>query len=182
MRNFKDKSGQDWTIELTFGAVLRVKSLSDNRFDLLRPEQAIKHPDFGDTVLQVAILLDLPTFWEVLYFCVAPQCVERNISTEAFGELMAADCLIAARAAFRQEWQDFFLHLQRPDQAKALEKLGQWMEAGMKTLAEVTAKADLSSLDRKVLGTMNSILNRTSGNLVASWDSIPDRSHIANST
>ena len=73
MRSFTDKSDQTWQIDLTVGAVMRVKSSSEGRFNLFDPG-----PKMADE-----LATDEGTFWELLWHLIEPQARERKIDAEA---------------------------------------------------------------------------------------------------
>lgn len=172
MRQFRDREQYDWTIDLNFGAVLRVKSLSDGRYDLLKPEKLIQHSEFDKPVsLQAAILLDLPTLWEVLFMVVEPEAKSKGISAEQFAARLSPEDLIDASEKFREEWRDFFRGLQRPDQATALEKMGVWMKAATRKLNQAMEDGRLESLDRQVMDQMDRTMSSSFGSLQAHLDS-----------
>lgn len=163
MRTFKDSTGQSWEINLAFGDVLRVKAASEGRFLLLAPDAPTEHPTLGKVPLQAAIMLDVEMFWELLFYLVEPQCQTRGIDAAKFGELMAADCVLKARDAFREEWRDFFEKLQRPDQALALEKIGEWLAQGTKKLQQAVTMAPVDRLDAKVKASLDKAVSELAG-------------------
>jgi hypothetical protein len=164
MREFKDKTGQAWPIDLTIGCVLRVKQ-ADSRFNLLEPD------GLADKLASDELL-----FWELLWHVVAPQASERKISAEQFGELLAADCLFHARRLFFEEWSDFFRQLRRPDKATAVEKITQHMAKAMELVTAKISGPEMTELDQAIEARMTRTLNESFGELRASVDSIPARS------
>lgn len=182
MKRFVDKLEDSWTLDLTFGAIARVKDLSEGKYDILKPERTIEHPDFDKPVsLQMLLMLDFPSLWEVLFMIVEPQAIERKITAQQFAERMNPSTLIAAREALRQEWRDFFRSLQRPDQALALEKIGKWMAEAERKLTEAMRNPAIDEMDAKVTSEMDATLASSFGNLRASLDSTRDRSPGVNS-
>lgn len=146
MALFSDKNGKKWSIDLTIGAVDRVKRGTDGRVNLLHPESLVE----GDQ-LQVRLMLDLLEFWEVLYLLVEPQCQREGVTAEQFGELMSADCLVSAQSVFCREWRDFFRKLQRLELATTLEKMQSWTEAARAKLNAAIAKLPLQQLDDQTM-------------------------------
>ena len=182
MKKFVDRTEESWTLDLSFGAVARVKSLSDGKYDLLRPERLIESPDFDKPVtLQTLIMLDFPTLWEVLFMLVEPQAIERKITAQQFAERMNPEKLLAAREALRREWQDFFHQLQRPDKALALEKLGKWLAEAERKLETAMQNPIIDEMDAKVSNEMDLILTNSFGSLRESLGSTRDRSPGVNS-
>lgn len=183
MKRFDDKIPDQWTLDLTFGAIARVKDLSEGKYDLLRPERVVEHPDFDKPVsLQTLLMLDFPSLWEVLFMIVEPQAIERKVTAQQFAERMTPTTLLAAREALRQEWRDFFQNLQRPDQAMALEKIGKWTAEAERKLSEVMRNPAIDEMDAKVTSEMDATLASSFGSLRASLGLTRDRTHGVNST
>lgn len=163
MRTFEDKTGHKWRIDLTIGAVTRVKQASDGRFDLF---------DAGKNNLAETLWVDLEQFWELLWLLVEPQAAAQSppVTATEFGEAMAAACLINARQAFFAEWTDFFQTLQRPDQALPLEKLKTYMDQALTAMREKAADPALAAIDAKVAQKIDRQLSSSFGNLLAELD------------
>jgi hypothetical protein len=163
MRTFEDKTGHKWHIDLTIGAVTRVKQASEGRFDLF---------DAGKNNLAETLWTDLEMFWELLWLLVEPeaQALDPPIDAAQFGDAMAAACLINARQAFYAEWQDFFQTLQRPDQALPLEKLKTYMDQALTAMREKANDPALTKIDLKVKAKIDSQLNSSFGKLLAELD------------
>jgi hypothetical protein len=165
MRTFEDKSGRKWQIDLTIGAVMRVKQATEGRFDLF---------DAGKSNLAETLWTDLEQFWELLWHLVEPQATALDPPVDAaqFGEAMAASCLIAARQTFFAEWRDFFQSLQRPDQALPLEKLEKYMSEALTAMKAKATDPLLTAVDQKVQAKIESQLNSSFGSLLAELDAI----------
>jgi hypothetical protein len=182
MQKFTDKEGHEWEIELTYGDVLRIKDESKDKFDLAEP----KANDLGKRLDE-----DLALFWELLWFIVQPQAAlvmptvrelklrgnndaipsMPGITAAEFGRRMAADCLVAADRAFRQEWRDFFHHLQRPEKAAALDALNLIHEATFRKVREKFENSRaLQTLEEKVSAKVDQILTKPFEDLQASFD------------
>jgi hypothetical protein len=158
MRTFDDKTGHKWRIDLTIGAVTRVKQASDGRFDLF---------DAGKNNLAEQLWTDLEMFWELLWLLVEPEAADHSKTAEQFGEAMAAACLINARQAFFAEWTDFFQTLQRPDQALPLEKLKTYMDQALTAMQEKATDPALTAIDAKVKQKIDRQLSSSFGSLLA---------------
>lgn len=172
MRQFKDKEAAAWTIDLTIGTVARVKATSEGRFNLIDPA-----PQLAD-----ALARDELTFWELLWHLVEPQAQQRNVSAEAFGQAMAADCLHHARRLFFEEWTDFFRQLHRPDKQAVVEKAAQYLAKAMELTHAKLASPEMNELDRLVEQRMQASLNASFGKLRASLASTPAASPGDSST
>jgi hypothetical protein len=129
MRQFKDKTGHPWTLDLTIGTVQRIKDSS--RFNLWEPHEPIQaDAEQKPDTLRERLLTDFPLFWELLAHLCEPQFAGQQITAADFGERMASDCLIAARQAFWEEWADFFLPLD-PMAARGLRVDVEMIKAGI---------------------------------------------------
>lgn len=174
MRTFKDKTGRPWQVDLTIGAVTRVKQASNGRFDLF---------DAGKNNLAESLWTGLEQFWELLWLLVEPQAAAHSppVTAAEFGEAMAASCLVSARQEFFAEWQDFFQTLQRPDQALPLEKLKTYMDQALAAMREKAADPALLAIDARVKAKIESQLNSSLGNLLGELESILAASPSASS-
>jgi hypothetical protein len=163
MRTFDDKTGHKWRIDLTIGAVTRVKQASEGRFDLF---------DAGKNSLAEKLWTDLEMFWELLWLLVEPeaQALDPPVGAAQFGDAMAAACLISARQAFFAEWTDFFQTLQRPDQALPLEKLKTYMDQALTAMREKANDPALTKIDLKVKAKIDRQLKSSFGSLLAELD------------
>lgn len=141
MRQFKDSGEKIYDIDLSIGNVMRVKAASSGRFNLFEPQSQVD----GATLLEA--IDDLPTFWELLTYLVAPD------DPAAFGKAMAGRCLIAAHAAFLEEWRDFFHQLQQPQHAAVLEKTVKYRAIALE-LTEAKLAQMLPGLDEQVTAKM----------------------------
>lgn len=167
MRVFKDKADDKWQIDLPFGTVKRVKAESEGKYDLLEPWKK----DGGDG-LQTLLWADLAEFFELLWYIVEPQAKERGINAEKFGDLMAGECVIAARDVFFEEWTDFFRQLQRTEVATALEKMRKYNAKAVELVKAKMADQKMTDLDQRVTTKLESALTKSYGSLQDSLDAI----------
>lgn len=170
MAVFKDKANNRWTIDLPVGTVLRVKSESGGKYNLLEPESKL-----GERTLLAALWEDMAEFWELLWHVVEPQAkaMAEPVTAEKFGELMAAECLVEAQLAFWQEWQAFFHHLQRPDRAAALGRMQRHTAKALEMLRTKLADPAMAEMDRLTEAKMQATLNKSFSKLQESLASIP---------
>jgi len=143
MRQFKDKTGREWSLELTIGTVERLRKSSD--FDLYEPGQPITarplagHPGETQPSLEERLSTDWSLFWEVLFLVLEPELQDAGIDAAQFGRLMNAAALVEAHAAFWQEWTDFFRGLRNEAYATALDTQRTFQEAQRRVM-EAKAK------------------------------------------
>ncbi len=140
MKAFKDTAGREWKIDLTIGAMNRVRDALG--LDLLAPhekpgdkaDQRAKDLKFkGRQALLVSILSrDASLLFDVIYQIVKPQLEKANITVDEFVESMGGDSAYDAYKSFHEEWSDFFRKFHRPDAAKMVEKHLQLIEAEAK--------------------------------------------------
>lgn len=159
MRTFHDQNGLPWTIDLVFGEVLRVKAAAEGKFNLLEPT------DLADKLVS-----DYAEFWELLWLLVAPEAAERKITAEQFGKLMAANCLAEARRLFFEEWADFFLQLHQPDKAAVVERIATYLAKAIALTTQKLQSPEMEQVDQAVERKMNSTLNKSFGELLASLE------------
>lgn len=112
MRSFTDNAGRTWTVALNIGAVKRVKGLLS--VDLLAMLK-------GDPPLITQLGTDVVLLCDVIFAILKPQADEAGVTDEQFGAALSGDAILSARRAFYEELADFFLHMGRPDVARALE-------------------------------------------------------------
>lgn len=177
MREFKDRDGNVWRIDLNIGNVFRVRSGSGGKFDLLDSTH-----DVGGQPLSVVLATDLHEFWEVLWFLVELQAREKSITAERFGQAMAGDCLIASQQAFLDEWRDFFHSLRRPDAALSVESQAKMIATAVELVTERIKQIDQPSLERKITATVERAVNAAYGTVRESLAAILDPTPGDNST
>lgn len=164
MATFEDRERQEWTIELPFGEILRIKAASEGKFDLLDPHS---------TKLAERLDDDLLLFWELLAHLTHRQQLARGIDAEAFGLLMTGDCLLYAQRSFFREWSDFFRQLQRHDIAVALETIARLKEKTIEKIRhKIESSEELKQLDQRASKKIDRLLTSAFSDLRVSFDSI----------
>ena len=169
MKEFKDRDGRVWKIDLNIGNVFHVRTASDGKFDLLDPVK-----DMDGKPLQVLLATDLHDFWEVLWHLVEVQAREHKVTAADFGQCMAADCLVEARGVFWREWTDFFHSLRRPDAALSVESQAKAMAAAVKLVTAKVAQIDQAKLTKKIETSVEAAVSQVFGKVQASLDAIQD--------
>lgn len=169
MKEFKDRDGRTWKIDLNIGNVFHVRDASGGKFDLLDP---VKEAD--GMALQVRLATDFHDFWEVLWYLVEGQAKSLHVTAADFGQCMAADCLVEARELFFGEWTDFFRSLCRPDAAMSVESQTKAMTAAVRLVTAKVAQIDQVKLARKLETAVETAVNRVFGEAQESLDAIPD--------
>lgn len=159
MRVFKDKHNREWAIDLTVGAMSRVKSMAG--IDLLR---MVKDAD-GHLPVE-RLLIEADTLLNVLYAVLRPQLAAKDIDDEAFGESLGPEHVTPAQDAFLAEWADFFQRLGRTAEAKCLRTL----TAAVRQM-ESAARAKAESMDVDTM--TQTIFGKLSGSSPESSASIP---------
>lgn len=143
MKQFRDKTGRSWAVELTIGAVKRVKQLLD--VDLLAPEA-------GDPPLSTRMQLDIVLLVDVLFAIIKPQADAAGVSDVEFGESLEGDAVAAAFDATMEEWADFFRRCHRTAQAsvitRGLELVRRQMKAAEEAVGRLMAKSE-QAVDRQ---------------------------------
>lgn len=167
MRQFTDRAGRIWQIDLNIGNVLHVRSASSGRFDLLNPTH-----DVDGKPLQTVLATDLAEFWDVLWLLVESQAKQQSVNAEAFGQSMAADCLVEAQLFFFTEWTDFFRSLHRPDAALAVESQSRIQAAAVRLVTEKVKQIDQERLGRQIETKVATAVNVAYGTVQESLDAI----------
>ena len=168
MRSFRDKTGRAWSIDLTIGAAKRV--LQASGFDLVNPSS--KSSDGRELVERLDG--DLIAVYEVLWAFIEPQAMALGVTADAFGELMAADCIVEAQGVLFAEWADFFRRLQRPDMAAALETMARAKVTLTKAIANRASRLDVAAIQRKLDDQIEAMVGRQSGSSQDALASILD--------
>lgn len=114
MRTFKDSTGREWTIDVTVGAVKRVRELT--QVDLFSIFTQAGSAVFNDPVKLV----------DVLYALCRDQAEKMAVSDLQFGESLVGDSIEAAADAMVDAVVDFFperrrdLHRRMVDKSKQI--------------------------------------------------------------
>jgi hypothetical protein len=160
MRTFKDNANREWTIDLTIGAMNRVRD--DLGIDLLAPhdkpgdksDERARNVKFkGRQALLISVLnLDASLLFDVIYVILKPQLEKAQVSQAEFVESMGGDAAYNAYKSFHDEWSDFFQHFHRPDAAKMIQKHVAMIEAQAirdEALVEKVEKAVVAEMKRE---------------------------------
>lgn len=170
MKRFQDKENGQWSIDLTVGALLRVKEDSKGKFNLFEPEapHGVLVPGEKPVPLRQALWQDDAEFWEVLWHIVEPDATKRSVDAKQFGELMAAKCLVDAKDAFYNEWREFFLQSRRIDRAAAMEKMIMYHGKALELVEAQLRDPQMAEIDQRVTTEMESKVRTLFGGLLAS--------------
>lgn len=110
MRSFCDTAGREWKLDITVGAVKRVREQTK----VLLPSL------FDDQFAPLAELsADCVKLVEVLWAAIEPQAVEKSVTPDQFAEAMGGDSLRLATEALVRATADFFTS---PEQRTVLHK------------------------------------------------------------
>ena len=143
MKTFNDAAGRTWTIALTLGTALHVKSKLD--IDLLQPEA-------GEPPLLTRLGTDEMLLGEVLCALLESQFASHNVTDTDVRMAFDGKTLLSAQKAFYDELTDFFQSRGRMDRAKAVAAQARLIE---KATAAVETKIDTMDLDRLVDGALS---------------------------
>jgi hypothetical protein len=117
MPAFKDMQGRTWRLNITIGAVRRVKDLVG--VDLLRVDAPERE---GEQPLMTRLSLDIMLLCDVVYAIVQPQAEEQGVSDAEFGESLGGDVVLQMHNAFDEALADFFRGQGKRQTATAIEK------------------------------------------------------------
>lgn len=168
-RYVKDAKGEQWEIVVNVNTVRRVKAQTADTVNLFGPNEPENKP-----VWQL-LYQDVLVWYDVLYATLLPQCTERDVTEEQFGERFAGEQIIQARDLFFEEWTVFLQGLQMHEHALVV-------EAAMKAMARASerVKAEIQSQNvvSRAVSKADQIMNDSFGGLPERLDSIlgPTRS------
>ena len=151
MKTFNDAAGRTWTIALTLGTALHVKSKLD--IDLLQPEA-------GEPPLLTRLGTDEMLLGEVLCALLESQFAAHTVTDAEVRNAFDGKTLLAAQKAFYEELCDFFQSRGRMDRAKAVAAQARLIE---KATAAIEGKINAMDLDRLVDGALSGSWPEPSG-------------------
>lgn len=126
MRTFKDKDGQEWHLDLTFGKYRRLHASGFDCTDVGQLERLASDPEVTLRVLMELCSDDLAS---------------RNVSQEVFESGFDLDVLQAAIEAVVDEIIDFFPQQSRAVMRTAWEKVRSQMATVQQDMAKAATKA-----------------------------------------
>lgn len=119
MASFKDKTGDLWTLEITYQDVLRVREVTEKnsgrRIDLLKPHE-------GSPPASALLASDLDMFCDVLHTLLETQLKAASLGMLDFVGRLGGQELCDANDAFLEAWTDFFQKRRQPAQAELIRK------------------------------------------------------------
>ena len=133
MKTFNDAAGRTWTLTLTLGTAMKVKSKLG--IDLLQPEA-------GDPPLLTRLGTDELLLGEVLCALLEGQFEAHKVTGDDVRAAFDGRTLLAAQEAFYGELEDFFRMRGRGDRALAVAKQKALIEA-----AVAAAETRIGALD-----------------------------------
>lgn len=110
MAIFKDKTGHEYDVAISFGVARKLKHRKENPVDLLDPDDLAR------------VLQDPYERFDLLYSIVEEQATAAELDADKFGLRVATrTCYIDAHAALTEALSDFFHMMDRPDLAAVIE-------------------------------------------------------------
>ena len=146
MKTFTDAAGRTWSIALTLGTALHVKTKLD--IDLLQPEA-------GEPPLLTRLGTDEMLLGEVLCALLEGQFETHKCTDADVRNAFDGNTLLAAQKAFYDELVDFFQSRGRQDRAKAVAAQATLID---KAIAAVEGKIDTMDLDTLIDGALSGSL------------------------
>lgn len=160
MPSFTDSTGKPWPIQITVGAIRRVKERL--AVDMLDPTS-------GNPPLLTRLSLDLVLLCDVLFVILQPLAKTADVTDEAFGEALGGEAITAAHEALMESWADFFHQRRQPAFAAMIEK---HIKLVAMTMAAALTRVEAIDMER-AQSRIDETLGRLSGNLPESPASIP---------
>jgi len=132
MKQFTDKQGRSWTIDLSTVAFKRIKSLTG--LDMLAKQN-------GDVFLTLSA--DPELLVNAIYAACKPQIDAKGLTDEQFAESLGGESLEAALAGLLSEYCDFFLNpADRKNLRDLLEKTNKAIDAAGRVIGERVKQLD----------------------------------------
>jgi len=150
MKTFTDAAGRTWSLTLTLGTAMTVKSKLG--IDLLQPEQ-------GDPPLLTRLGTDEMLLGEVLCAMLEGQFVTHNVTEDDVRNGFDGQTLLAAQKAFYEEMIDFFRSRGRADRARAVETQ---MKLIAKAVKAIETRIEQFDMDAVIDGAMSGSLQEPS--------------------
>ena len=135
MHIFKDRSGTEWTLDITVAAIKRVKALSKEAgepIDLTRFDEPAAE---GQPPLASRLTVEPLLLCDIIFWLVKPDADRRDVVADDFAAVMGGEALGHAFRAFWEEITDFFRQLNRSD----LVKLAESQKAVLQTIVDERA-------------------------------------------
>jgi len=138
VKTFKDTENRDWTVEITVGAVKRVRAALDvDLYSLIDDKAAGLAKLMNDPCMLVA----------VIFVLCREQAEKQEVSEEQFGNALGGDTLEACADAFLEALTDFFPSRSRAPLRKIAQKGKQISE---KATALLEKRIDALDVDTEV--------------------------------
>jgi len=147
MKTFTDAGGRTWSITLTLGTAMHVKTKLG--IDLLQPESG---DDSGGPPLLTRLGTDEMLLGEVLCAMLESQFEKNNVTAEDVQASFDGQTLLAAQKAFYEEMIDFFRSRGRNDRAKAVAKQMAMIDAAIEA---IETRIDGIDIDKTIAGVMS---------------------------
>jgi hypothetical protein len=137
MHTFKDTKGEQWTVDITIGAVRRVKAATGE--DLLQPE---KGEDADGLPLLTRLALDDLLLGEIVFELLRPEMESRGLTEDDLAARCDGTTIAAIQEAFYADLIAFFEARGRVDRAAAVRK-----QVTLMITATKRAKAEVERIE-----------------------------------
>lgn len=166
MRTFRDREGREWQIDLTLGALMRIKASTG--MDMLDVDLSA-----ADGPAEFRRLATDPiTLADTLCAVCRSQITARSLTDEQFADALGGEAIDTALVALVQEWADFFRRRGAEAKAKLLEMVVKVMAGTRDRINQAVSKIDTEAAAASILGNMST-------NSRASSESTPEGSPSA---
>lgn len=148
MKEFKDLNGNVWRLNMTIGAIEKVRDILG--FDLLRPDK----PQGEDEMNYYGRLDEDSLFdFKVIKILCEDSIKEFGYDETTLANLFGPKQLADAKKAFQAEYEDFFLESGRPEMAELLRAVDSLMKSEVVSYVDRLNALDLKSLADEVITT-----------------------------
>jgi hypothetical protein len=149
VRTFRDREGREWQIDLTLGALMRIKASTGlDMLDLQAPKE-------GRVDVFDRLSTDPVTLADTLCAICRPQLDARSLTDSQFADAMGGEAIDSALIALVQEWSDFFHRRGAEAKAKLLAMAVKVMQGLNDRMNAATATLDEGKAVESILGSMS---------------------------
>lgn len=147
MKTFRDSENREWVVSINVDAIRRVKGLLGVNL------AGYMDKGEGGVPLSTRLQYDVILFCDVLFALCKPEAERKQVSDEDFGRGLGGEAIFAARAAFFEEWADFFRQLRQTDAVTMLQKQAALVEAQVRAVTREVEAIDPEALMAEALKT-----------------------------
>jgi len=143
MREFTDSQGRTWRLQMTIGALKRVRNLTG--IDLLGLSD-------GSPPLLTRLGTDVVLLIDTIFALLKPDADAAGVTDEEFGASLGGEAAQNAQKAFYEELADFLRGLGRAELARAVTTQADLMKAAVAEADGILAKINPTQEVKRIFG------------------------------